>query len=64
MTPQKNLEKKVLNERKQILEMIDASIALSIKKGPHPLKNGCRCIACENKRKLILYPPKPWRFRL
>jgi len=48
-----------------IMEMIEESMALSVKKGPHPLTQGCNCIACINKRKDILKgPPRPWRYRL
>jgi hypothetical protein len=54
-----------LADWKMIAEMIEASMALSVKKGPHPLTPGCNCIACINKRKRILQgPPKPWQYRL
>jgi hypothetical protein len=48
-----------------IVEMMEASMALSGKKGPHPLTPGCNCIVCINKRKDILKgPPRPWQYRL
>lgn len=37
-----------------IVEMIEESMALSVKKGSHPLTPGCNCITCINKRKRIL----------
>ncbi|MGD9163033.1 MAG: hypothetical protein PVG39_31800 [Desulfobacteraceae bacterium] len=36
------------------MEMIDASLELAEKKGPHPLEPGCNCIVCINKRKGII----------
>jgi len=48
-----------------IVEMIEESMAVSVKKGPHPLTPGCNCIACINMRKRILQgPPRPWHYRL
>jgi hypothetical protein len=48
-----------------IVEMIEESMALSVKRGPHPLTPGCNCIVCINMRKRILQgPPQPWRYRL
>jgi hypothetical protein len=48
-----------------IVEMIDASMALSVTKGPHPLTPGCNCIVCINKRKRILKGSlNPWQYRL
>jgi len=48
-----------------IVEMIDESMALSKKKGHHPLTPRCNCIACVNKRKRILKgSPQPWRYWL
>ena len=55
------------SERNTILEMIDASIELSVRLGKHPLTNGCNCIACVNKRKEILNlknSDREWTFRL
>lgn len=52
-------------ERRMIYEMIEASVALSLSKGPHPLTKGCRCIACANKRKRTMAgPPREWKYRL
>jgi hypothetical protein len=46
-----------------IVEMIEESMALSVKKGVHPLTPGCNCIACINKRKRILMgSQKKWRY--
>ena len=48
-----------------IVEMIDESMALSKKKGHHPLTPGSNCIACLNNRKRILKgSPQPWRYWL
>ncbi|MDA3896882.1 MAG: hypothetical protein PF482_12145 [Desulfobacteraceae bacterium] len=48
-----------------IVEMIEESMALSVKKGPHLLTRGCNCIVCINQRKRILDgPSRPWRYRL
>lgn len=51
--------------RKQIHKMIEASMALSVQKGPHPMTEGCNCIVCVNKRKMILRGPRrDWKYRL
>ena len=48
-----------------IVEMIEASIALSIQKGKHPLTRGCNCIVCVDRRKRILKSEEAsWRYRL
>ena len=48
-----------------IVEMIDASMELAERIGNHPLRNGCNCIACINKRKrLIFETTEEWRYRL
>jgi len=48
-----------------IVEMIEASMALSLKKGSHPLTPGCNCIACINQRKRILAGnPGNWRYHI
>lgn len=55
----------LLNERRMIYEMIEASIELSVKKGKHPLERGCNCIMCVNKRKELLDDgPREWTYRL
>ena len=52
-------------ERKMILEMIDASWEIAQKKGPHPLEKGCSCIACINKRKRVIEDgEKNWKYKL
>ena len=54
-----------LSDWEMIVEMIDASMALSVRKGPHPQTPGCNCIACINKRKSMLQGrQKPWQYRL
>jgi hypothetical protein len=48
-----------------IVEIIEESMALSVKKGTHPLTPGCNCIVCLNKRKRILDgPARPWWYQL
>jgi hypothetical protein len=55
----------VKEERRMILEMINASWELAEQLGNHPLKNGCNCIACVNKRKRIIDEQKgEWKFEL
>ncbi|QTA81098.1 Uncharacterized protein dnl_34240 [Desulfonema limicola] len=62
---QKKMEAEILNARRMIVEMIDASIELAAKKGKHSLKTGCSCISCVNKRKTLLRGKEPeWKFRL
>lgn len=57
--------KKRAADRALIVEMIEQSMALSVKKGPHPLTPGCNCIVCINKRKRILAgEPQNWRYHL
>ncbi len=56
---------RLLNERRMIYEMIGASMELAEKKGEHPLKRGCNCIVCVNKRKALMDDgPKEWKYRL
>ena len=58
-------EANVLEARRMIYEMIEASMALAQKKGAHLLEDRCNCIACVNKRKAILKEKEPeWTFRL
>ena len=48
-----------------VIEMIDASWELAERLGKHPLRKGCNCIECVNKRKRILAPQdREWTFRL
>ena len=55
----------IKKERVMILEMIDASWELAERLGYHPMKNGCNCISCVNKRKRIIDENKrEWKFEL
>ena len=55
----------ILEERRMIYEMIEASWALAEKLGKHPVTPGCNCIVCINGRKrLIEKQPVKWRFTL
>jgi len=55
----------VKEERKKIIEMIDASWELAQLLGEHPVKTGCNCISCVNKRKRILKKQEvKWKFNL
>ncbi len=65
MTNGDEKKERLLNERRMIYEMINASMELAEKKGDHPLERGCNCIACVNKRKALLdNGPKKWKYRL
>ena len=58
-------DKRRTAQRRMIFEMIEASMALSLEKGPHHLKKGCSCIVCINKRKQNLNgPSKVWKYKL
>jgi hypothetical protein len=55
----------VKEERRMILEMIQASWELAERLGNHPLKNGCNCIVCVNQRKRIIAEQRgEWKFDL
>lgn len=55
----------IKEERKKIIEMIDASWERAQLLGEHPVKTGCNCISCVNKRKRILKKQKvKWKFNL
>jgi len=55
----------IKQERKMIFEMIDASWELAQRLGEYPVKPGCNCISCVNKRKRILEKhERKWRFSL
>ncbi len=57
--------KRLVAQRRMICEMIEASMALSRKKGRHELEKGCGCIFCVNKRKQIVNGPlREWKFVL
>ncbi len=52
-------------QRRMIVEMINASFKLAERLGSHPLTKGCNCIGCIHKRKRILTPfVKSWKFKL
>ena len=52
-------------ERRMILEMINASWDLAEQLGKHPVTAGCNCIACVNGRKrLINKRADSWEFEL
>jgi hypothetical protein len=58
-------DKRHMIERRMILEMIEAGMALSLEKGPHNLQKGCSCIVCVNTRKQILNGPvREWKYTL
>jgi len=51
--------------RRMIIEMIEASMALSVQKGKHPLTKGCHCIVCADRRKRIIKNTNiNWRYSL
>ena len=55
----------IKEERKMILEMIDASWELAERLGKHKLKPGCNCIACVNGRKRLIHKGvEMWEFEL
>ena len=55
----------IKEERKMILEMINASWDLAEQLGKHPVTAGCNCIACVNGRKrLIDKSAELWEFEL
>lgn len=61
----KRVQEAIREERKMILEMINASWELAEQLGEHPLKNGCNCITCVNRRKHILEQRESeWKFKL
>ncbi len=58
-------DKQMVAQRRMIYEMVEASMALSKKKGHHEFEKGCGCILCVNKRKQIINGPfKEWEFVL
>jgi len=55
----------IKEERKMILEMINASYDLAEQLGKHPVTAGCNCIACVNRRKQLLdQRTEVWKFEL
>ncbi len=65
MNKHKNMEQSRKVEQSMIVEMINASWELAERIGKHPLKSGCNCISCVNKRKhLLKRPEQEWKFSL
>lgn len=65
MKKHKNMEQSRKVELSMIVEMIDASWELAERLGKHPLKSGCNCISCVNKRKRLLKRlEQEWKFSL
>jgi len=61
----KRSQEAIEEERKMILEMINASWELAEGLGEHPLKNGCNCLACVTRRKRMLDERNvEWKFEL
>ena len=61
----KKTQDAIKEERKMILEMINASWELAERLGEHPLKNGCNCLACVNRRKRMLDKRNvEWKYEL
>ena len=53
-------------QRRMIIELINDSFRLAESRNRHPLRKGCNCIVCINKRKRILEKrnEKEWKFKL
>ena len=65
MNKHKNMEQSRKVKQSMIVEMINASWELAERLGKHPLKRGCNCISCVNKRKRLLKRlEQEWKFRL
>ena len=47
-------QQSINEERKKVIEMINAYWDLAERLGKQPLKRGCNCISCVNRRKRIL----------
>jgi len=61
----KRTQEAIKEERKMILEMINASWELAEQLGEHPLRKGCSCISCVNRRKKMIDEKiREWRFEL
>ncbi|MBW1716788.1 MAG: hypothetical protein JRJ77_13340 [Deltaproteobacteria bacterium] len=61
----KKSQEVIKEERKIILEMINASCELAERLGEHLLKSGCNCLVCVNRRKRMLDERNvEWKFRL
>jgi hypothetical protein len=65
MKPEEEAEAARKEELRMIVEMIEASMALAVKKGKHPLTNGCGCIVCAERRKQLIRGTEPeWKYWL
>jgi len=65
MNDRENMQESRKVEQSMIVEMINASWELGERIGKHPLKRGCNCISCVNKRKRLLKrPEQEWKFSL
>ncbi len=65
LTEEEKREEARKEELRMIVEMIDASMALAVKKGKHPLTDGCSCIVCAERRKQLIRGPEPeWKYWL
>ena len=65
MNKHKNMGQSRKVGQSMIVEMINASWELAERLGKHPLKSGCNCISCVNKRKRLLKGlEQEWKFRL
>jgi len=61
----KKVQQSINEERKMIIEMINASWDLAERLGKHPLKKGCNFITGVNRRKRLLDKQKrEWKFVL
>ena len=61
----KRNEEAVIEDRKMIFEMIEASWELAERLGKHPLTKGCNCISCVDKRKRVLGERnREWEFEI
>ena len=61
----KRNEEAVIEDRKMIFEMIEASWELAESLGKHPLTKGCNCISCVDKRKRVLGESnREWEFEI
>lgn len=61
----KKNQETVTEERRMILEMINASWDLAEQLGKHPITAGCNCITCVNDRKrLIDKKADLWEFEI
>lgn len=65
MSKRKSLEQVQDEKRTIIYEMIESSMKLADEMGMHPLKIGCNCISCVNKRKRMKNSQIiNWKFKL